>query len=267
VLVSLARAGTPIGVLIRRFIRERFGVDVPHYTISIIRGRGIDLNALDYILARHEASSVQFVDGWTGKGAIGRELTSALRSRPGVSDGLAVLSDPACIAAVCGTYEDFLIPSACLNSTVSGLLSRTFLRDDIIGPGDFHGAVFYRELMDRDVTYRFIDGVAAYFPSITDVEPEPKPAHAGTGLEEARDIASAFGIADINLVKPSIGETTRVLLRRVPWKVLVRDPEDRDSLAHILELAKERGVPVERYPLKHYKACGLIKPLERMGDV
>ncbi len=41
-----------------------------------------------------------------------------------------------------GTREDFLIPSACLNSTVSGLVSRTVLNDDLIGPADFHGAKF-----------------------------------------------------------------------------------------------------------------------------
>ena len=46
VLVSLARAGTPIGILLRRYLRGRYGADIPHYTISIIRGRGIDRNAM-----------------------------------------------------------------------------------------------------------------------------------------------------------------------------------------------------------------------------
>lgn len=50
VLVSLARAGTPIGILIKRYIAERYKVDLPHYSISIIRGKGIDENAILYIL-------------------------------------------------------------------------------------------------------------------------------------------------------------------------------------------------------------------------
>ena len=50
------------------------------------------------------------------------------------------------VTELCGTHEDILIPSSCLNSTVSGLVSRTFLREDIIGEKDFHGAVFYEEL-------------------------------------------------------------------------------------------------------------------------
>ena len=70
VIVSLARAGTPIGVLIKRYLEKKYCVQLTHYSISIIRGRGIDKNALDYILARHNAESVQFVDGWIGKGAI-----------------------------------------------------------------------------------------------------------------------------------------------------------------------------------------------------
>ena len=49
VLVSLARAGTPIGILLKHWIRNKHGVDLPHYAISIIRGRGIDRNAMSYI--------------------------------------------------------------------------------------------------------------------------------------------------------------------------------------------------------------------------
>ncbi|MBQ9948024.1 MAG: hypothetical protein IJO91_06510, partial [Oscillospiraceae bacterium] len=81
------------------------------------------------------------------------------------------------------------------------------------------------------------------------------------GLEEVREIAAQFGIEDINLVKPSIGEATRVLLRRVPWKLLVHSLEDNEHLGHIYQLAKEKGVEVIQYPLKNYKACGLIRNL------
>ena len=175
-LVSLARAGTPIGILIRRYLQGRYGADLPHYTISIIRGRGIDRNAMAYLLDRHAPGDIQFVDGWTGKGAIQRQLDAAMTDYPGVSPGLTVLSDPANVAAICGTHDDFLIASSCLNSTVSGLLSRTFLRGDIIGPGDFHGAAFYRELKDQDLTYQFIDTIQAHFPACADAVPRPGAA-------------------------------------------------------------------------------------------
>ena len=258
-LVSLARAGTPVGVLIKHYIDRKYSTDIAHYTISIIRGRGVDKNAMKYILDRHAPADIQFVDGWTGKGAIQRQLNEAMEDFAGVDPSLAVLSDPANIAGKSGTYKDFLIASSCLNSTVSGLMSRTFLRSDIIGEDDFHGAMYYGELAEKDLTYRFIDEVEKHFDLTAQYNEETAPLR--TGIEEVREIAEQFGIEDINLVKPSIGEATRVLLRRVPWKLLVHSLDDHEHLGHIYQLAKEKGVEIERYPLKNYKACGLIKNL------
>lgn len=177
----------PTGRSIRRYLQGQYGADLPHYTISIIRGRGIDRNAMAYLLNRHAPGDIQFVDGWTGKGAIQRQLDAAMTDYPGVSPGLTVLSDPANVAAICGTHDDFLIASSCLNSTVSGLLSRTFLRGDIIGPGDFHGAAFYRELKDQDLTYQFIDTIQAHFPACADAVPPPRRS-GRAGLEEVHRI-------------------------------------------------------------------------------
>ena len=260
VLVSLARAGIPIGILIKRYIKLKYNIDVPHYSISIIRGRGIDRRAVDYIIERHSAGDILFVDGWIGKGAILGELKKELANYPGVSPDIAVIADPANVTELCGTHEDILIPSSCLNSTVSGLVSRTFLRDDIIGENDFHGAVYYGELKDSDLSYEFINAIESQF-SFDPSEP-PAPAAEGQGADEVRAIAEHFGIPDINLVKPGIGETTRVLLRRVPWKVLIDERYvNSDDLAHIIRLAKEKNVPVENYPLTHYKTCGIIRKL------
>ncbi|MBR3623481.1 MAG: cysteine protease StiP family protein [Selenomonadaceae bacterium] len=278
-LVSLARAGTSIGVLIKRYLEKFYGIKPCHYTISIIRGRGIDKNAVNYILSRHKRESIQFVDGWIGKGAIQRELTSAMKDYPRVNDKLAVLSDPAYITDIYGTREDFLIASSCLNSTVSGLLSRTFYRKDIIGENDFHGAAFYSELASKDLTYQFIDAIEKEFLS-SPLPPSKRGAYGNapllcgavgavngevsannTGMEEVLKIAADFGIADINLIKPGIGEATRVLLRRMPRKLLVYSLNDYERLGHLYELAAEKGVEVEKYPLKNYLACGLIQSL------
>ena len=103
VIVSLARAGTPVGVLIRRYIRKKYGYECPHYSISIIRDRGIDKNAVNYILQRHSAGDIQFVDGWTGKGVIYKELKKEIANFEGVSDNLAVLADPAYLTDI---YND-----------------------------------------------------------------------------------------------------------------------------------------------------------------
>ena len=78
VLVSLARAGTPVGILLRRWAAARHGLELPHYAVSIVRGRGIDPLALRHLAEHHDPARVVFVDGWTGKGAIARELADAL---------------------------------------------------------------------------------------------------------------------------------------------------------------------------------------------
>lgn len=259
VLVSLARAGTPIGILLKRYIKKKYAIEVPHYSISIIRGRGIDDNAMRYLLSHYKPEQLLFVDGWIGKGAILNELKKDIAVYAGVSSEIAVVADPANVTELCGTHEDILIPSSCLNSTVSGLVSRTFLRDDIIGKSDFHGAVYYGELKSADLSYEFIDTIEREFRM---ENTDDAVTLAGKGIDEVRKIGEVFGVADINLIKPGIGEATRVLLRRVPWKVLI-DVQYRDNpqLEHLVRLAEEKHVPVEYYPLKHYKCCGIIKKI------
>ncbi|MGW1888907.1 phosphoribosyltransferase [Streptomyces sp. NPDC002004] len=272
VLVSLARAGTPVGVLMRRWAQYRHALDLPHYAVSIVRGRGIDATALRWLAAHHDPADVVFVDGWTGKGAITRELAEAIRDFE-KSDGIsgfdpeiAVLADPGSCVRTFGTREDFLIPSACLNSTVSGLISRTVLRSDLVGPHDFHGAKFYRELAGADVSGVFLDAVAARFDEVADavdaqvkelLSADREPTWEGWAAVER--ISEEYGIHDVNLVKPGVGETTRVLLRRVPWKILARTGAGAD-LDHVRLLAEQRGVPVEDVDELPYSCVGLIHP-------
>jgi hypothetical protein len=276
VLVSLARAGTPVGVLMRRWARYRHGLDLPHYAVSIVRGRGIDANALRWLATHHDPADIVFVDGWTGKGAITRELSDAVAAfheAEGIDDALhgfdpeiAVLADPGSCVRTYGTREDFLIPSACLNSTVSGLISRTVLRADLVGAADFHGGKFYRELAGDDVSALFLDTVAARFQEVSEaVVTEAKSLQGRDrtptweGWAAVERISEEYGIHDVNLVKPGVGETTRVLLRRVPWKILARRGADAD-LRHVRLLAEQRGVPVEEVDGLPYTCVGLIHP-------
>lgn len=259
VLVSLVRAGTPIGILIKRYLETKYKTKIPHYSISIIRGKGIDQKAMNYIFAEHDSTNIQFVDGWVGKGAIFQQLKEALNDYPEVNSSIAVLTDPAMLTSLAGTHEDILIPSSCLNSTVSGLISRSFLRGDIICGNDFHGAVYYKELAKEDRTYEFINEIEKKFHYNLENQ---EVTIDGSGVAEVYKIQETFGIKDINLIKPGIGETTRVLLRRVPWKILVsREYMNSVELQHILQLAKEKNVLVEMFDMEHYKCCGLIRKM------
>lgn len=259
VLVSLARAGIPAGILVKHYLEIKYKINVPHYAISIIRGRGIDDNAMKYILERHAWEKLIFVDGWTGKGAIKRQLDEALKAYH-CNKQLAVIADPAGVADLYGTSEDLMIPSACLNSTVSGLLSRTFLRDDVISKEDFHGAVYYGEMEEYDCSYEFIKRVERCFDF--SVSEPPFGKHKSTGMDDIKKLQQMYGIADINLIKPGIGESTRVLLRRVP-DVIIINKADKNSkdLQPIYRLCREKQVPVQYGHLEHYKVCGIIKNL------
>jgi adenine/guanine phosphoribosyltransferase-like PRPP-binding protein len=271
VLASLARAGTPVGVLIRRWARFAHGLDLPHYAVSIVRGRGIDEFAVEHVLARHPAQAVRFVDGWTGKGAIVRELAGAVAAANAAlgtafAPELAVLADPGSCVTTFGTRDDFLVPSACLNSTVSGLVSRTVLNRALLAPGQYHGAKYYRELASDDVSARFLAAVERRFPEVAAAVARDWPVRqAGdraarwTGWAEVERISAEYGIGDVTLVKPGVGETTRVLLRRVPWVVLAR-PDAGPDLDHVRLLAQRRGVPVREVPGLSYRCVGLVHP-------
>lgn len=278
VLVSLARAGTPVGVLMRRWAQYAHRLELPHYSVSIVRGRGIDNVALRYLAEHHDPGEVLFVDGWTGKGAITKELAAAVTAVNAAqawsfSAELAVLADPGGCAHLYGSREDYLIPSACLNSTVSGLVSRTVLNPKLIGPGQFHGAKFYAELADADVSAEFLDAITAEFGNVSESVGRDWPVLRDSdrrptwiGWRTVQHISEQYGIGDLNLVKPGVGETTRVLLRRVPWKVLIR-PGDADRLRHLLLLADQRGVPVECVEGLAFSCVGLIHPRFSRGAV
>jgi hypothetical protein len=88
------------------------------------------------------------------------------------------------------------------------------------------------------------------------------PTWAGWADVEA--LSDRYGIGDVTLVKPGVGETTRVLLRRVPWLVLVR-PEAASELGHVRMLAEQRGVPVHEVDDLTYSCVGLIHPRYTRG--
>ncbi|MFN4259082.1 MAG: cysteine protease StiP domain-containing protein [Gemmataceae bacterium] len=268
-LVSLARAGTPIGVLLTRVLRQRWRREVAHYSISIIRDRGIDKVALRYILARHPAEAVVFVDGWTGKGIMASELYQAVTSFNARHDvpldpGLYVVADLCGAAAVAATSDDYLIPSCVLGCTISGLVSRSILNDSVIAAGEFHGCLYYREYAEHDLSNWFMATM------LEEIQRQETPKEGGVSLcrdelrrQNARFVAETwtrFGLRSVHHIKPGIGEATRVLLRRMPERLLLRDTESPE-VAHLLQLAREKKVPWIVEPTLPYRAAAVIKEI------
>lgn len=263
VVISLARAGTPIGVLLKRAL-ERIGVVAHHYSISIIRDRGIDENALRFIKARHGVETSIFVDGWTGKGAITRQLVASLEhSDLGFDPFLAVVADPAGCADLAATTEDYVIPSGLLNGIVSGLISRSVLNDELVGPGDFHACNFMEEHRVHDMSATFIAAIES-----APVNPN-RPAglhqqHVTVAWQNCQALLASImaddGIDDVNRIKPGVAEATRAILRRVPDKLYLADLNDPE-VQHMIFLAREAGVPIVQRDLSTYRAVAIIKKL------
>ncbi len=273
VLVSLARAGTPVGVLLHRALKA-LGRSSFHYSISIIRDRGIDAVALDYILARHADKDVVFIDGWTGKGAISTELQSSV-SQYNASRGcdidpsLVVVSDLAGVAGLAATSDDYLIPSAILNAIISGLISRTVLNSQYVRPGEFHACVFYEEKRAEDLSRFFVDSLSPLvLAALANPGDSPVCIWGPTQCAELRRqsesfVAQAmerFSVTDRNRIKPGIGESTRALLRRMPDRLILKDLDAVD-VQHLVALARAQSVNIERDSTLPYRAAVIIKSL------
>lgn len=261
VLVSLARAGTLPGIVIKRTL-EHYGTPATHYTVSIIRDYGLDPRAAAFILERHDPRDITFVDGWTGKGVIHRELQASWRAMTGHDAVLAVLHDPAGVATIAGMHADALLPSGLLGATAAGLLSRTFLPPE----PDFHAVTQFEYLHAFDMTNDILESwwasVLAHGP--LDVIEGVVPRHV-TASESVQAVAAAtverimrsFTVTDVNRVKVGVMEATRALLRRSSVTLLVPDT----TVAHVqpaLVLAAERRVPVIPFDTSPYTLAAVI---------
>jgi len=273
-LVSLARAGTPVGVLLKHVLRCYFNTEAEHYSVSILRDVGLDQNALRFILQRHAPESLVFIDGWTGKGVIARQLADSLRDfaiRNGVviPAELYVLADLSGSAAVAASSEDYLIPSCVLNATISGLVSRTIYDKQAVGSSDFHGCVYYRQFEEHDLSNYFIK---AMLSSVESIRFQSGRRKLETGLHNPQQlqeisrqflqwVTECYGSSHHNYIKPGIGEATRVLLRREA-RLLLLQQADSQASRHLRWLAESKSIPVVVAGELPYRAAALIKEMQ-----
>ncbi|MBW4008888.1 hypothetical protein B8W92_07075 [Moraxella osloensis] len=273
ILVSLVRAGLPIGVLLQKALSDAsasYALASQHYGVSIIRDRGLDPVALQYILQQHPRSPIVFVDGWTGKGAIYGELQRSLakitdkRQQAQLfhqGDGvipLVTLADPAGVAWLSASNDDWLMPASLLNSTVSGLISRTLYREPSDG---LHQAVYYDKLQPWDRSGEFIqtiDALRQQTPLSTPLTGKLLPIFATQSVID--DLAARFAISNRNRIKPTIAEATRAILRRDPECVLVNEMADGQDTALLRHLCEEKNIQlIADTSIAPYQAVTIIK--------
>ncbi len=277
-LVSLARAGTPVGVLIGRALRH-IGFDCRHYSVSIIRDRGIDEVAMQWIRRRYSDPAIRFLDGWTGKGVIERELRRAIAQFNDCC-GAQLRPELYAVADLCGaahgaaTREDYLIPSAILGATVAGLISRSILNEQVMARRSFHGCLFLEEMSAEDLSRWFVERIwqemllaagtkdVAAFDNASAGEAAGGKAAATISTDWLHWLMQTYAISNLHHVKPGICEATRVLLRRVPDRLIVRSGGDAE-VDHLLLLANQKCVPISIDPQLPVRAVALIKDVRR----
>lgn len=266
-VVSIARAGTPVGVLLWHRLREIAPhLRLQHYSISVIRDRGVDFAALRWIMERHSPASLRFVDGWTGKGTIADELSRSIatwaEAPVDLDAGLWVPLDVCGAAVFAANSRDYLIPSTLLGGTLSGLVSRSVLPAGEEGGDAFHGCVQLNSLRRYDLSRWFIEEMRSRMVTIPHAaQVVNASAGAPRRLETNRCLELMLArhhLTDRNRIKLGIGETVRVLLRRMPhviWLGSQANPSDADL---IRRLASLRDVPVNTDESLPFDAIAVI---------
>lgn len=281
ILVSLVRAGLPVGVLLQRALMDNnseHALPSIHYGMSIIRDRGLDPVALQLILSAHPDSPIVFVDGWTGKGAIYQELATSLApfndlTHPNFANifhqggqviPLLTLADSAGVAWLAASEDDWLIPSGLLNSTVSGLISRSLYTEPQEG---LHRSVFYDDLVANDHSLAFIEHIDEARQQLKRL-PQKLSSQRRPTFEQPRYttkpiidmLAAHYQISNLNRIKPTIAEATRAILRRDPDCVLLAEAAHPDT-ALLRHLCAERKIKTQILGPKilPYQAVTIIK--------
>lgn len=228
--VAILRAGVPIADWLRQMLP---GSEVA--SLSLFVGLGIDQVALTQLQSDHPDRTIVFVDGWTGRGGVSREIAK-IKAGP-----LAVLIDPWGWADFSGIQEDILCPSACFTGLATLGFSRTFFID-------------YQHAF---AAYRFPDSY---------LRNDIISAWQGLSPRQPTNPASTITVKYFKDTQLRIhsNEVCRALINAAPITLFFADSQEcvNEHFALLLTLAERRKIAVryDQTSLKEYRtrvACTL----------
>lgn len=211
--IAILRAGIPIAKWLTQLLPGAVAVGT-----SLFVGYGFDELAYQTIRADYPDRQVIFVDGWSGKGGVSREIAQANRGP------LAVLVDPWCVANYRGTTSDLLLPSACFTGPATLGFSRTFVRDN----QSMFGAYRFSRM------YLLPSLVEAWIASC---EPQPIPLIPPVNTPPTR-IATDLRLHSNEVCRAFINSMPGHLYFATDQATAIKDYE------LLLELAEHRKIPV-----------------------
>ena len=132
----------------RRWGRHRHGLDLPHYAVSIVRGRGIDANALRWLAAHHAPADVVFVDV---REQSELDATGRIEGSVHVSRGLLeAKTDPES-----STHDPVLssgkrLVTYCASGARAALAAKTLADMGVTRVAHVHGGIVQHQIADID---------------------------------------------------------------------------------------------------------------------
>jgi hypothetical protein len=253
-LVSILRAGVPVGALLARALGRHLAEEVPLVALSLFDGLGWDAVALEAALEDHPGRPVVFVDGWTSRGGVTGELRRSYErwtssGKPDFTRGegprLAVLCDPRGLASFSALQADRFVPSSLFTAPETLGFSRGFATAD---GGMFRVYEFPPRLLKPALVGAWMDedGATPAFLAGGEAPSDASPPHPGWRLH--------------------VNEVVRALVNRNPREVLLREDEETasEALEPVLHLCGLRGVPVS-YGREEVAAWGAVAAA-RMKD-
>lgn len=233
-LVGILRAGLYVSTGLARRLEYR-GVRVPVVALGLFHEAGIDQTALENILRDYPNRIPVFIDGWTGRGVVARELKQS------VPDALlATLVDPGHYGDLWATDIDTLVESAHFTSTETLGFSRAFITD----PQKMWKAYKYPNSLCDIHLLNAWDSVFDCEPAVIQEIGRPQ------NLRGLLIFLTSISTGEPSSWKVNVNEVVRSLVNRNPKELIIGTTvqEAKSSIPTVVYKAQKREIPIQYLP-------------------
>ncbi|OYY73246.1 MAG: hypothetical protein B7Y40_10195, partial [Gammaproteobacteria bacterium 28-57-27] len=134
--------------------------------------------------------------------------------------------------------------------------------------------LYYDHLKAQDLSLRYVDDLSQRAEQHAQAQPYTPQHHSAALVTPRREqvkslianLMQQHNVPHINLIKPGIGEATRVLLRRSPGLLILSNQAGND-VTHMHSLAVDKNVPILiDHNIAPYQAIAIIKDIHHASS-
>ena len=234
-LVGILRAGLYVSVGLARRLQAQ-AYQVPVVALALFHEAGIDQFALESIRQDYPDRIPVFIDGWTGRGVVARELKVALPDSI-----LATLVDPGHHGDLWGTDMDTLVESAHFSATETLGFSRAYIKD----PTEIWKTYKYPDRFRNE-------GLISAWTDVFDCSPLPLQEEKASVQNTSELLAFLAELAgtDTGQWKVNINEVVRALVNRNPQELILASSCEAAAIDFptVVHSALKRAIPIKYLP-------------------